>query len=268
MICDITTAELLEIIASLKSIHGRIITNSFRNFSAAKDKIWRVIYNSNALFILVLDNTIVRIEFFASDIYDLRALIDDLPPGDYDMEYIYRKQNDYLASFSDLGFELYKTMQRYCNYDIGASFAECKEQIGVKIPFKEYLVLDKGQYFCIKQLLWDTFDTRISHLPSDEELSLFIENGEFLGIFYENRLTTLLQRKLDNNRFYINQVINYAEPAYIHSIMIGELEKYILSGGKYVYSWIENDNIASIKFHKKYGLKPDLIMNDNMILRK
>ena len=65
---------------------------------------------------------------------------------------------------------------------------------------------------------------------------------------------SLLKRKIDNKSFYINQVVNLGPKACIHSLMIKELNSFIESGGKIVYSWIAEDNIASIKFHEKYGL--------------
>ena len=268
MICDINTSALLEVLDSLKREHGKLITNSFRCFPSELDRIWRVIYNSKALIILITDNGVIRIEFFATDITDLKGLVDELPTGEYDLEFLYRKENPYLSSFMSLGFELYKTMMRYCNYDIGRTLEENKLQLDVYRPLKDYVVLDQMQFLKIKHLLFDAFDPRISHIPCDEDLHCFIDNGEFLGITIGDQLATLLQRKLENRRFYINQVINTSEPIFVHSIMIDELEKYVKSGGKYVYSWIASDNTASIRFHQKYGLKPDLIMNDNMTISK
>ena len=39
------------------------------------------------------------------------------------------------------------------------------------------------------------------------------------------------------------------------------LKPYVEQGGKYVYAWIEKNNIASLKFHSKYGLAHDGMWN-------
>lgn len=31
----------------------------------------------------------------------------------------------------------------------------------------------------------------------------------------------------------------------------------IKAGGKYLYAWVEAFNVASVKFHEKYGMKHD-----------
>ena len=43
----------------------------------------------------------------------------------------------------------------------------------------------------------------------------------------------------------------------IHAMMLNRLKKYSETGGRYIYAWIDEKNIASIKFHKKYGMEPD-----------
>ena len=40
-------------------------------------------------------------------------------------------------------------------------------------------------------------------------------------------------------------------------MMLNRLKKYSETGGRYIYAWIDEKNIASIKFHKKYGMEPD-----------
>ena len=36
-----------------------------------------------------------------------------------------------------------------------------------------------------------------------------------------------------------------------------KIYEYIESGGKYMYAWVEENNIASLKFHQKYGMRHD-----------
>ena len=58
-------------------------------------------------------------------------------------------------------------------------------------------------------------------------------------------------------KFYINQIVNKGKREIIHAILLNRLEEYIKAGGKYLYAWVEERNIASVKFHEKYGMKHD-----------
>lgn len=268
MICNISTEQLLQVINSLKSRHGHLLTNSYRLFSKEIEKSWCVAYNDNALLILFDDNNVERIEFYAAAVIDLKDLLSEVPSGRYCIEYPYRKENEHSADFMRIGFELLKTMQRYSNPDIGKTLPDIEELISLHYLKRDYSVLGSSDFNDIKLLLSKTFDSRISHLQDDDSLLTSINNGEFCGAIIDGELKTLLQRKTENNKFYINQVINMAEPDYIHSIMVSELRMYNELGGKYVYSWIAEDNTASIRFHLKYGLNPDYMFTDIMIFSK
>lgn len=113
----------------------------------------------------------------------------------------------------------------------------------------------------VNRILWSTFDTRIGHLLDDGELAKNIEKGEVLIIKDHGEIVTLLQRSLDRRQFYINQIINRADSAYIHSLLGAELQKFYDSGGRYLYAWVQDTNIASNKFHAKYGMTFDGLLD-------
>ena len=62
-------------------------------------------------------------------------------------------------------------------------------------------------------------------------------------------------------KFYINQIINKTGKEVIHAMLLSRLDQYRKSGGKYLYSWVEEANIASLKFHNKYGMEHDGMWN-------
>lgn len=113
----------------------------------------------------------------------------------------------------------------------------------------------------VNRILWSTFDTRIGHLLDDRELAKIIEKGEVLIIKDHGEIVTLLQRSLDRRQFYINQIINRADSAYIHSLLGAELQKFYDSGGRYLYAWVQDTNIASNKFHAKYDMSFDGLLD-------
>lgn len=110
----------------------------------------------------------------------------------------------------------------------------------------------------INKVLWNIFDTRVSHLQSNDEIAESIRQMEItvhrngMGV-----VDAVLQVKIQPRKFYVNQVYNSADRSVIHAMLQTRLNEYYLQGGKYVYAWIERNNIASLKFHEKYGLKHD-----------
>lgn len=54
----------------------------------------------------------------------------------------------------------------------------------------------------------------------------------------------MLQAEVMTKKFYINQVANKSEKHVIHAILLDRLEKYAEKGGKYLYAWVEEKNIA------------------------
>ena len=111
----------------------------------------------------------------------------------------------------------------------------------------------------INRLLWDTFHTEISHLLTDEEL---LEKAGQLTIHREGRtIDALLQAEVLPKKFYINQIVNRGNRKNIHAMLLNRLKAYTEAGGKYLYAWVEDRNIASQKFHQKYGMKHDGMWN-------
>ena len=110
----------------------------------------------------------------------------------------------------------------------------------------------------INKILWVTFHTEISHLLSDDELRDKIRDEQItVHRNKDNHIDALLQADIMPKKFYINQVVNKGEKKAVHAILLNRLEQYIGAGGKYLYAWVEDKNIASMKFHEKYGMKHD-----------
>ena len=94
----------------------------------------------------------------------------------------------------------------------------------------------------------------------DDELAEIIKEKKVI-IHKDKQIDALLQIDVLPKKFYINQVINKADKCVIHAMLLSELSKYIQNGGQYIYSWVEENNIASMKFHQKYGMSHDGMWN-------
>nr|MBQ6740143.1 hypothetical protein [Synergistaceae bacterium] len=99
-------------------------------------------------------------------------------------------------------------------------------------------------------------------LVDDKELAEIIKAREVLiSRGDDNKIISILQTKTQPRKFYINQVYNSGNKSIIHAMLLSKLKLYCGNGGKYLYAWVEESNIASIKFHAKYCMKPDGFLN-------
>lgn len=242
------------IIKELKLQGKRVLTNCFFRFLDA-ERTWEV-YHSDASTLLVKeDNGVFRLFFYTIDFADLKKLMDKELPNDreYTLEVIGKDRTLYCDELNDMGFHAIARMNRLSIKDVSAYLTEKAENPDV-------LVVTAGleDVPALMKKLWEIFDTRVSHLPDEEELKRSVEKQE-ICLYRDNHgdITAFLQSVAEPRSFYINQVYNSAEKKVIHTIMHRQLTKYVENGGKYVYAWVDEKNIASVRFHKKYGLEPD-----------
>ena len=114
----------------------------------------------------------------------------------------------------------------------------------------------------INHLLWTIFDNRVSHLLSSSEITKAIKDKDVT--IHRNAsgdIDAVLQVKVQPKKFYINQIYNSTDRKVIHAMLQNRLRPYVEQGGKYIYAWVDKDNIASRKFHMKYGLTHDGMWN-------
>ena len=250
------TAKIKDKIDQLNRKHSKIITNSYMGFLDTIVGGFNFYENANAILISYSDCGVRRLVFYSNDVEHLRALLSEMPAGEYIME-----KADRIGFESDLdlcgaGFEKLKKLDRYSNNRID-------ELLGSDVPVLKYrgavskMVFTAAHRENVNRLLYETFDARISHLPDERLLSEQLDAGEFVGVMGDSEIVTLLQRRIEKKKFYINQIINIGKKDNVHSVLLEELDQFVASGGKTVYSWIEDDNEASIRFHEKYGMKKD-----------
>lgn len=253
---------LIERINDLRHRGKKCSTNCFYSFAQSDKTEWEVFSSSETLIIINEENMTFRVWFYSTDPEDLsQALKNCFPEKELVAEITSKAPDTMKNELLNGGFYELARMQRFSNGKISDILSE--SSIAAKyednsIP-KAAVLSDAEDIY---DFMWGVFDTRISHLPDKKQLCEAVENGEFT--VYRNgssRLTALLQAVVSKKSFYINQVINKDDSRIIHAIMISKLKEYIHSGGEYVYSWIEDTNIPSLKFHAKYGLKPDGLWN-------
>lgn len=229
----------------------RYITNCYTMEVVEKSiQLWE---KSDEFLFSYDDHGIKRLVYFAQNwtaVDRLLKLVDDTA---YYLEFMTRNPEEYVPD----GAKLIAGMMRLANQDCRSVF----EEGSVPLRYRDIAVgnragdEDTGEIY---EILWSTFRTEISHLPTVEELKSAIEARKIM--IHRNdvgQIDALLQVEVMPKKFYINQVINRGEKNIIHAILLNRLEEYIACGGKYLYAWVEDKNIASQKFHRKYGMRHD-----------
>lgn len=182
---------------------------------------------------------------------------DFLNHDEYVIEVITKEDKLYQKEIEGCGFHIHAKMMRISNPDVSGIFSGqyeiikyFSEGIGRRAVEKDTSMIHK--------MLSDIFDSRIGHLPTLEETRDRIKDGQFyVAENADGQIALILQRVVAPKSFYINQIYNGLRKNDIHAVLLNELKKYTDNGGKYVYAWVDEKNIASLKFHKKYGLQHD-----------
>lgn len=252
--------EIISKIARLKKSEERIFTNSRIIFSNHLDKEWNTLVTEKSLVIILIEGKIKRILFYTISFEDLKQQIQSIGRGTV-VEVVSKNKNDMREKIEELGFEKYLTQFRVSSKDITGVFDSnssvieyYNDSIGVEAEETDVSKINK--------LLWDTFDTRGSHLKTDSDLLENVLNGEFF--VYKNskeEIEMLIQHSNTPKSFYFNQVINRGDKTRFHALTLNLLKKYYDLGGRYAYAWVNEGNIASFRFFEKYTLVEDGVYN-------
>ena len=245
---------LTDSVGLMKKKYGRIITNCY-NLDIFDEKEIILKEETEGFIVYVIkDSEVNRLFYFAKDENVLKGAVDIARRTDSIIEVVTRKPEAERERLLQAGFREYASLLRF-------SCADCSKlnlfQGNDTLPEKCHVATSPEAEKIYKKL-HETFDTRISHLGNLQEIYQSIERGEFyISETKEGEVVTLLQLVKEPGKLYINQVINDREKGCIHPLLKKLISEYVLSGGKYLYSWIESDNVASLKFHMKYGMKHD-----------
>ena len=250
------TEELVERWNAIRAQGKSVYTNLYRNIASFPAQEWDATASELTLCLFLFEGGARRVQFVTSDSDDLaRMLAAVKEPAAIDM--VGRNPSALAGALAKGGFHPIAQMHRWANRDISAALG------GNGIINKTYGNINSGGVAReddarqILDIYRKTFDTRISHLPSLGELKENIDHGEVVIHREAGRIRTILQRTIEPKRFYIHQVYNDGEKAWLHGIILSELRRYYAQGGRYLYAWIQDTNIASQKMHAKYGMAPD-----------
>lgn len=246
----ISTAKLIEQVERIRSSGRRVFSNNYAPLGSMPDTDWAVTVSEQSVCIFLDEPGVCRVRFFTTDLSDLAAAL-SRETRELTFDIVTRVSGEHDDAFSRIGVSKLARMQRMCCSDVSVYLSDhTNSHVD---PIKASI----DDLPSIKATLWSIFDPRISHLQTDEEMERSIKAGE-ISILRENGcITSLLQAIVHPKRFYINQIYNSGPSEYIHSMLRKELASYCAHGGRHAYAWVQDSNIVSIRFHEKYGMKPD-----------
>lgn len=199
------------------------------------------------------DHGIERLIYFVKSWDKIDSLLKQVEKGKYYFEFMTKNPDEYEFKSANLIAKMMRMSNQNCKLFL-------EEDLNI-LKYKDSAVIETATDADTKEIndiLWTTFHTEISHLLYDDELTKKIMEGQISvhrNIY--GQIDALLQAEVLPKKFYINQIVNKTKKNVIHAILIKRLENYVKSGGKYIYAWVEDKNIASVKFHEKYGMKCD-----------
>ena len=199
------------------------------------------------------DHGIIRLAFFVKKLDALDNIIKKMDNGKFFLEFMTKNPEQYTPANSVLRAK----MMRLANVDCNSVFKADSKVIQFMGRASAHMAKESDAEE-INKILWTTFHTEVSHLLSNDEVADKIREAQFT-IHKNNhgQIDALLQADVMPKKFYINQVVNKTKKHVIHAILMQRLEEYVNHGGKYLYAWVEDNNVASLKFHEKYDMKHD-----------
>lgn len=203
---------------------------------------------------------IKQVYYYSGDEAELVQLLQAMPINSV-IEQYYKGKVVNEAFLERAGYKKIAVMQRVCNTDISAFFADES-----KWPYGYYRK-DIGTYAVsedIKEIsckLNQIFDPYIDHIPSEERICSMIKKKQVLVHKEASGISALGIFIREGKKMFNRTIFNLGEPAAMHSIYRKMLENAYRDNIRYVYTWIEQENAASLQFHKKYGIAQDGVYN-------
>ncbi len=251
--------ELNLSIRRIKSQDGELLTNCFEpltTFEGVSDTI----ETERSLLIIRHEFKAERLFFYTKEFADLAQAFEMLDKGTYYLDIVSKSDEYAKHELESSGFRCIGEMMRLACKDISQVLQNDSPEM-VYFDSTIGLTAQPADAEDVYKLLWSVFDTGISHLPDIDEVKRMISDEEIVVHKENGRITALLQEKMQPKRYYINQIYNSSEKKTIHALLLNRLAAYVHGGGKYAYSWVEKNNIASQKFHNKFGFEHDGLWN-------
>lgn len=253
-------SEVNQKIKEIKRITPNLLTNCFESLNSPKFALSDFYCSEKTVLFISREYKVNRLIFYTADICDLKEnVFPMLPKGEYCIDILTKEARETEARFKEIDLIPKSRMMRLATNDVSRALEKTSKTAEYFNPDIGELP-DKKDAPKILELIWEVFDTDISHLPDLAGVENAIDREEFTW-FNENGKISLLQTVIKPKSLYINQIYNPNDKSVIHAMLLNRINKYCGGGGKYMYAWVEESNAPSMKFHAKYQMKHDGLWN-------
>lgn len=239
--------EISKYIFKLRKSKKKVITNYYLTLQDS-EKDFETWVAENSIVFCAQENMVLRCFFATTDTDELNILLEKMPEGTV-LDYITREKT---ASFSweKSGFKYYRTLIRYTNPDLFT----VKEKTKREKLLEQFYQEDFGEFATkddvdeLYNLLYTTFDYRVSRLPSKEELLQQIEKKWILLYRYNGNIIAFTMYQIEGKKYYGYQVYNKGTADVLYNLDCRALKHAISTYQvKSSYAWIEVNNSAAKK---------------------
>ena len=214
----------------------------------------------------VVDNGVERLFYFGADRDEIALLLRGFAPGSM-LDLLTRSEASVQPLALAAGCVPFARFVRVANPRLAEELGDVGSPTIIKcadLTLGRPARVQEAQQ--ISDLLFSTFDTRTSHIPMVEEICRQVGEGTVWVEQQGGKLVSLLMYRIEGKKYYINQVINRAQPQLIHSIVMRTMRNAIEEYGvNYCYAWVDEKNLRSLRFHARYGMEPDGLMDFSYI---
>lgn len=232
------------------------------NIFGIQDSISNIEENEHAIAFVFLDKTVKRVQFAANDGDSLKEVLERMPVPS-GIEYIGNELDEITKkAIVDAGY-------RFEGDYVRRIIKNLKDDIYVNIPDKfkgvdcesNYRYATQEDAEAIYKMLYETFSPFTSHLVNMEELKEQIDKREVVVAPPEGPITGLLTFWYQGRKLYMEHAINRGESVNMHSMYFSVLEKAAKDGINVCDTWVEINNIPSMKFGNRYGFVNERLHN-------
>lgn len=245
------TEEIKKKIQELKQ-QGKVSSNVFFSFSDYENHIWDTLETPKTLVMTRFLDGANRLYFYTVDIDDLKNVLKTYHKNTV-IEIIAKDKHFLQTYLNQAGYKTLSNMCRIANKKLSSTMELSENDLSLECG----RYAEKNDAKRIHKLLWETFDTRVAHLPDIKEVMRGIQKKEYYLVEENKQIISLIQSKILPKSYYCNQIINLGDKKIFHKAFRHILSTYGISGGEYAYAWVDETNIASLKFFEKYDFVPD-----------
>jgi hypothetical protein len=257
---EMSVGQINEIIKEIRSKFDskKILTNYFCNLSVAMYVCAKKV-KETVIFYLE-EKSFKRLFFYSANVEQLGKLL-DIKIENCLIDFIYKYRNmEFESALINIGYKELACYKRIYNDAIN-DFLKLNEISRLLRYYKENIILSAdvmdAEELYVKMNA--SFDIKVSHFPTLDELRDIIAKKQVLIIKNNNEICSYLIFNFQGKKCYLNFLFNdtFVNPMNSIALLIKLYTMLKEEGINYSYAWVDGKNIPALNIHKMFGYKYD-----------